>query len=70
MHEVIAREFRIYGSHGVQASRYDDLLEMILSGKLDPKAMIGRTIPPEDVPKALEVMNVSGKVGITVIDRF
>lgn len=70
MHEVIARELRIYGSHGMQASRYSDLLEMIVSGKLDPMAMIGKTIPLDDVPQALEAMGGFGGVGITVIDRF
>jgi len=70
MHQVIARELRIYGSHGMQASRYDALLAMTVAGKLDPKAMIGRTIPLEDVPQALEAMSGYREVGITVIDRF
>ncbi len=70
MHAVIARELQIYGSHGMQASRYSELLEMIVSGKLDPKAMVGRTIPLEDVPQALEAMGGFGGIGITVVDRF
>jgi alcohol dehydrogenase len=54
----------------MQASRYNDLLEMIVSGKLDPMAMIGKTIPLDDVPQVLEAMGGFGGVGITVIDRF
>lgn len=70
MHQVIARELQICGSHGMQASRFGDLLEMVVSGKLDPKAMIGRTTALEDAPQALAAMSGYGEVGITVIDRF
>ena len=70
MHQVIARELQIYGSHGMQANRYGDMLAMIVSGKLDPRAMIGKTIPLEDAPGELEKMGQFGAVGITVIARF
>ncbi len=70
MEYVIARELEIYGSHGMQAFKYDELLKMIISGKLDPKRLIGKTIPLEEAPKELEKMGDYGAVGITVIDRF
>jgi alcohol dehydrogenase len=70
MHQVIARELQIYGSHGMQANRYGDMLAMIVSGKLDPRAMIGKTIPLEDAPGELAKMGQFGAVGITVIARF
>jgi len=37
---VIARELEIYGSHGIQAHRYDVLLGMIEAGKLHPERLI------------------------------
>ena len=70
MHQVIGRELEICGSHGMQASKYAEMLALIVSGRLDPQAMIGKTIPLEEAPGALEKMGDFGTVGITVIDRF
>jgi len=67
---VIARELEIYGSHGMQANKYDIMLNMISSGKLNPKLLVGKRIPLEEAPKELELMNNFNAVGITVIDRF
>jgi alcohol dehydrogenase len=67
---VIARELEIYGSHGMQASHYDEMLEMIVSGRLDPTRIIGRTVSLEEAPAVLESMGASGDRGIAVIDRF
>jgi alcohol dehydrogenase len=70
MHQVIARELQIYGSHGMQAHRYGELLQLIVSGKLDPMALVGKTIPLDDAPQEIERMTGFGGVGISVIDRF
>ena len=67
---MIGRELQICGSHGLQAGKYADLLALIASGRLNPRALIGKTIPLEDVPAALEKMGRFGAIGITVIDRF
>ena len=67
---VIARELEIYGSHGMQASQYDRMLEMIVAGKLDPKRIVGKTVALEAAPRILENMGTAGDRGITVIDRF
>jgi len=70
MHRVIGWELQICGSHGMQASRYGQMLAMIADGRLYPRALIGRTIPLEEAPVQLEKMGQFGSVGITVIDRF
>lgn len=70
MHLVIGRELEICGSHGMQASKYADMLALIVSGRLDPQALIGKTIPLEQAPAELANMGQFGAVGITVIDRF
>ncbi len=70
MHQVIGRELEICGSHGLQASKYAEMLALIVAGRLDPRAMIGKMIPLEDAPPELERMGQFGAVGITVIDRF
>jgi alcohol dehydrogenase len=70
MHQVIARELEICGSHGMQADKYADMLALILAGRLDPKALIGKTIPLEEAPGELMSMGQFGAVGITVINQF
>jgi alcohol dehydrogenase len=70
MAQVIAHELEIYGSHGMQAWRYEDMLTMILSGKLDPSALIGSRISLEDAVAALVDMDKFADKGIQVIERF
>ena len=70
MDRVIAKELEIYGSHGMQANKFDAMLNMISSGKLNPGLLVGKRIPLEEAPKELELMNNCSAVGVTVIDRF
>jgi alcohol dehydrogenase len=70
LEQVIAKELQIYGSHGMQAARYSELLDMVVTGKLNPKQVIGQTISLEQAPQALDQMGQFGTTGITVIDRF
>jgi alcohol dehydrogenase len=70
MHQVIGRELEICGSHGMQADKYADMLALIVSGRLNPKALIGKTIPLEQAPNELMNMGRFGAVGITVINQF
>ncbi len=67
---VIARELELYGSHGMQAHRYDAMLAMIASGAVDPAKLIGRTIPLADAPAALMAMDRFQTSGVTVITTF
>jgi alcohol dehydrogenase len=68
--QVIAKELEIIGSHGMQAHRYREMLDLIAAGKLDPQRLIGKRVALEEVPSELEAMGEFGAVGITVIDRF
>ncbi|MGD2124898.1 MAG: zinc-dependent alcohol dehydrogenase family protein [Desulfobacteraceae bacterium] len=70
MAKVIARELEILGSHGMQAHQYDRMLQMILSGKLQPERLIGQRISLEEAPRVLERMDRFATAGIHVIDRF
>jgi alcohol dehydrogenase len=70
MDKVIAYELQILGSHGMQAFRYEALLEMIRVGKLAPQKLIGRTISLDEAPKALMAMDQFAGTGITVIASF
>lgn len=70
MDKVIAHELQILGSHGMQAFRYEALLEMIRVGKLAPQRLIGRTIGLDDAPAALMAMDRFEGTGISVITSF
>jgi alcohol dehydrogenase len=70
MGPVIGRELELLGSHGMQAHRYPEMLQMIVSGKLRPELLLGKTVTLEASMKELENMGNFGATGITVIDRF
>ena len=68
MAEVIARELEIYGSHGMQAWRYDAMLGMILAGTLKPERLIGERLSLSDAIPALVTMGHDAPDGIAIID--
>ncbi len=68
MGKVIAHELEIYGSHGMQAWRYPDMLEMIISGKMEPSKLIRNTISLEESIPALMQMNQFKGWGMQIID--
>jgi alcohol dehydrogenase len=70
MAAVIARELEILGSHGIQAWRYPAMLDMIVSGSLDPGRLITRRIPLSRIPVDLPAMGTGHAPGITVVDRL
>lgn len=70
MNQVIANELEICGSHGMQAFAYENMLQMIISGKLKPQQLISGTVTLEDsIEKLITMDQFTGK-GVTVIDRF
>ena len=70
MAKVLANELEILGSHGMQAHRYADMLDMISAGRLSPEKLIGRTIKLEESIAALTSMNEYSSSGLTVITEF
>lgn len=70
MDRVVAHELEVYGSHGIQAYRYDGLLEMMAAGKLAPAKLVGRTLSLEEGVKVLEAMDRFEETGIAVINSF
>lgn len=67
---VISNELEIMGSHGMQAHKYPEMLEMIRLGNLQPQKLIGKTISLEESTEELVNMNNFSGTGVTVIDRF
>jgi alcohol dehydrogenase len=68
MAQVIANELEILGSHGMQAHRYKAMWEMIKTGKLNPKLLLGKSITLEEAIPELMNMDKFDNTGITVID--
>ncbi|MEL6562690.1 MAG: zinc-dependent alcohol dehydrogenase family protein [Bacteroidota bacterium] len=70
MDRVLADELEIIGSHGMQAYKYSEMLNMIKSGVLQPDKLIEKTISLEEGATALPKMNEFSSSGVVVIDRF
>lgn len=67
--KVIGRELEIFGSHGMQAHRYGEMLEMIQKGRLQPQKLIGKTVSLAESVTELANMDSFNSTGVTVIDR-
>lgn len=70
MDKVLANELEIVGSHGMQAYKYPEMLQMIKEGKLHPEKLIEKTITLEESTLALPKMNDFSNKGVWVIDSF
>ena len=65
--QVIAHELEILGSHGMQAFRYREMMEMIKHGKLQPQKLIGQIISLESSLEIFVNMDKFEGIGIKVI---
>ncbi len=70
MDKVLANELEILGSHGMQAHRYVEMLEMITAGRLAPERLIGKTVCLEEAIAELTSMNSFDTNGVAVITEF
>lgn len=70
MDKVIANELEIIGSHGMQAHKFPEMLEMIKSGLLRPQKLIERTLTLEEACSELPRMDSYENKGVLVINSF
>jgi alcohol dehydrogenase len=70
MHLVVANELEILGSHGMQAHKYGHMLDMIITGQLNPAVLVGRTVGLTEAASGLGTKEYLRGPGVTVIDRF
>lgn len=68
--QMIAKELEIVGSHGMQAFRYQEMIDLITLGKLRPEKLVGEEIKLQDVTSLLPSMNQAQATGIKVITTF
>lgn len=67
---VVAHELEILGSHGMQAHRYQAMLDMIKTGKVQPQKLLGQTISLAQSIEAMMNVDKSTTVGVTVVTEF
>jgi alcohol dehydrogenase len=70
MYEVLSRELELVGSHGMPANDYAKVLDMIVSGKLSPQKLIGKTVPLAEASDELAAMGDFKQIGVTIINEF
>jgi threonine dehydrogenase-like Zn-dependent dehydrogenase len=68
MDRVIALELQLFGSHGMAAHAYPELLGLIAAGRLDPRRLVTRELALDDAPAALA--EVGRRPGIAVVTGF
>ncbi|MFL6466349.1 MAG: zinc-dependent alcohol dehydrogenase family protein [Pyrinomonadaceae bacterium] len=68
--KIIGRELEIFGSHGMQAHRYPEMLELIRTGKLDPSKLIANCVSLSEATHVLSEMDSFRGTGFKLIDRF
>ena len=66
--KMIGRELEIIGSHGMQAHRYTEMLEMIRNGELEPGKLVLRTVNLNEGASLLSSMGNFTDSGIAVIN--
>jgi alcohol dehydrogenase len=54
---VVAHELSVVGSHGMAAADYPAMLDLVVSGRLNPRRLVGSTIPLAEAGNALMAMD-------------
>lgn len=68
MDRVVAMELEIYGSHGMAAHGFPELLALVAAGRLRPDLLVTREIGLDEAADALRTVGTAP--GITVITSF
>ncbi|MFB6157328.1 MAG: alcohol dehydrogenase, partial [Haloferacaceae archaeon] len=67
---MVRKEIEFVGSHGMQPTRYDELLGMVTRDRLHPDRIVSRTVPLDDLNDRLAAMTDYETEGIEVITEF
>ena len=66
---VVGRELSIHGSHGMAAQDYPPMLELVASGAVQPRRLVGAVIGLDGAGTALAAMSrPTATAGLTVIE--
>jgi len=67
---ITGQELEFVGSKGMQPNRYDELIRMVETGRLDPTEIISQTVGLGDASDVLDAMTDFENDGISVITEF
>ncbi|GAA2106066.1 zinc-dependent alcohol dehydrogenase family protein [Microlunatus panaciterrae] len=67
MDRVVALELSVHGSHGMAAREYPALLDLITSGRLNPRRLVGRTVGLDRAGAELAAFDQGSPGGLTVV---
>jgi alcohol dehydrogenase len=70
MNMIAGKELEIVGSHGFAATDLPILLDMVSRNVLDPSCLIEREVTLVEGAKAIEDMDHSSPLGITMVTKF
>ncbi|WP_394739585.1 zinc-dependent alcohol dehydrogenase family protein [Natronococcus roseus] len=68
--EITRWDVTVVGSRGMPPSRYDELLRLIASGRLEPDALVTREVGLEDVSDRLAAMSEYETRGVEVVTEL
>lgn len=68
MARVIGWELDVFGSHGMAAADYPEMMALIAAGRLEPRLLIERTIGLTEAAELLPVFDRAAVAGMTMID--
>jgi D-arabinose 1-dehydrogenase-like Zn-dependent alcohol dehydrogenase len=66
---VLFRELSIVGSFGMQAAHYPEMFDMVESGKVNPRLLVGNMVGLEDTSDVLASMSTYETVAMPVITQ-
>jgi alcohol dehydrogenase len=64
---VIGWELDIFGSHGMAAHDYADMLDLVTKGSLRPQELVGRTVNLEEAAELLPQAAARASTGMTIL---
>ena len=67
---IAGKEIEIIGSHGCAAHDIPNILNMVATGVLQPKKLVGKEVSLFEGAKAIQDMDKGSPIGITMITRF
>ncbi len=67
---MVVQEINLVTSLGCPVTSYPGLLSLVASSRLDPRRLVGQTIPVEGVNDVLNAMTEFGTVGFHIINRW
>lgn len=68
--EMVFTEREFVASFGMQPNRFDEIFDLMQTGKLEPSRIAAETVTLDDVPATLESMSDFDTIGFPVIDEF